>query len=74
MAGENLDFTDMDAIKVKVDKQGQETIENVPAAAMILVTLSRSSPSRVRRGARTCSVPRPVIDSANFIKALGAEE
>jgi hypothetical protein len=29
--------TDMDAIKVKVDKKGQETIENVPAAAMILL-------------------------------------
>ncbi len=29
--------TDMDAIKVKVDQEGQETIENVPAAAMILI-------------------------------------
>jgi hypothetical protein len=29
--------TDMDAIKVKVNEEGQETIENVPAAAMILL-------------------------------------
>ena len=31
--------TDMDAIKVKIDKKGQETIENVPAAAMVLILI-----------------------------------
>ncbi len=31
--------TDMDAIKVKIDQAGQETIESVPAAAMVLLLI-----------------------------------
>lgn len=29
--------TDMDAIKVKVDRNGKETLENIPASSMILI-------------------------------------
>jgi len=30
---------DIDAIKVKIDKEGQESLKNVPAAAMILIII-----------------------------------
>lgn len=43
---ENPDFyvayvagADMDAIKAKIDKEGQESLKNVPAAAMILIII-----------------------------------
>lgn len=35
--------TDMDAIKIKVDKEGQETLKNVPAVAMILIIIDANT-------------------------------
>jgi len=35
--------TDMDAIKIKVDSKGQETLENIPAAGMILVLIDANT-------------------------------
>jgi len=34
---------DMDAIKVKVDSKGQETLENIPAAGMILILIDANT-------------------------------